>query len=185
MTRSGMWVCLLIAAGLCTALSVGCGGSDDSGASELARQRELAEARREGAQNARQNATIEHLERQLDRLKKEGTATSSEAPAPSGTSVPSSEAVSSSDLGDWPGGSGYSAMLGAFSSEEHARTRQREATELGLDAGVLYSSEFNSLRPGYWIVFSGTFVNHEEAEARAAMARELGYSDSYPRFVSP
>lgn len=110
---------------------------------------------------------------------------SSEAPAPSGTSVPSSETTSASDLGDWPGGSGYSAMLGAFSSEENARTRQREATELGLDAGVLYSSEFSSLRPGYWVVFSGTFVNHEEAEARAERARELGYSDSYPRFVSP
>lgn len=177
---------LLLVAGLAATLLVGCGGSDDSGASELARQRELSDARREAAQNARQNATIEQLEHRLNRLKKEeeGTTSQTAAATPSDTPSPSSGETSSS-LGDWPGGSGYSAMLGAFSSEENARTFGREATELGLDAGVLYSSNFDSLRPGYWVVFSGTFINHEEAAARAARAHELGYSDSYPRFVSP
>lgn len=177
---------LLLVVGFCAALLVGCGGSGASGASELARQRELSDARREAAQNARQNATIEQLEHRLNRLKKEGDGTTSQTAAGtlSGTPPPSPEETSSS-LGDWPGGSGYSAMLGAFSSEGNARTVEREATELGLDAGVLYSSNFDSLRPGYWVVFSGTFVNHEEATARAGRARELGYPDSYPRFVSP
>jgi hypothetical protein len=76
-------------------------------------------------------------------------------------------------------------MLGAFSSEWRARDRQRQASGRGLDAGVLNSSEFSSLRPGYWIVFSGTFVSSNEAAAQAQKARALGYSDSYPRFVSP
>lgn len=76
-------------------------------------------------------------------------------------------------------------MLGAFSTEENARSQQSEATGLGLDAGVLYSSNFSSLRPGYWVVFSGTFSSQEEAAARALRAQELGYTDSYPRFVSP
>ncbi len=76
-------------------------------------------------------------------------------------------------------------MLGAFSNEENARTLQLEATELGLDAGVLYSSNFSSLRPGYWVVFSGTYASQEEAAERAERAQELGYSDSYPRFVAP
>ncbi|MEX2449181.1 MAG: protein kinase [Solirubrobacterales bacterium] len=89
------------------------------------------------------------------------------------------------DLGDWPGGNGYSAMLGAFSSEWRAQDRQREASERGLDAGVLYSSNFSSLKPGYWIVFSGSFASSSEAAERTQRARSLGYSDSYPRFVSP
>jgi len=169
---------------MCAVLLTACGGSGDSGADELARQGELAEARKEAAQNARQNATIEQLEHRLHRLKTEGVETTTETTV-AATPEPPVEEPSSSNLGDWPGGSGYSAMLGAFSSEENARDLQREATELGLDAGVLYSSNFSSLRPGYWVVFSGTFTDHEEAAARAVRAQELGYSDSYPRFVSP
>lgn len=171
---------------LAAALFIGCGESDDSGAGELARQQELAEARLEAAQDARQNATIERLEQRLNRLKGQGGEPVPEPPSPP-SAAPSSEPEDevTSSLGDWPGGSGYSAMLGAFSSEANARSRQREATEIGLDAGVLYSSNFSSLRPGYWVVFSGTFTSQDEAAARADRARELGYSDAYPRFVSP
>ena len=98
--------------------------------------------------------------------------------------IASTEAAEPS-LGDWPGGSGYSAMLGAFSSEAGARLRQEEVSERGLEAGVLSSSEFASLRPGYWIVFSGDFGSEGEAAARAKEARGVGVSDAYPRFVSP
>lgn len=180
-------VYLFLAVALGAVFLSGCGDSGDSGASELARQSELAEARREAAQNARQNATIERLEQRVDRLKQEGEEATSQVvdAGPSSTASAPPEEPSSSSLGDWPGGSGYSAMLGAFSSEAGARALQREVTEIGLDAGVLYSSNFSSLRPGYWVVFSGTFVNHEEAASRAARAQELGYTDSYPRFVSP
>lgn len=171
---------------LVVALLGGCGESSDSGAGDLARQQELAEARKEAAQDARQSATIERLEKRLNRLKGgEDEAVAEEEPPSAPVATPPAEEPASSSLGDWPGGSGYSAMLGAFSSEESARTRQGEASELGLDAGVLYSSNFSSLRPGYWVVFSGTFNSQEEAAARAVRARELGYSDSYPRFVSP
>jgi hypothetical protein len=180
-------VCLLLL--LLGGLFAGCGDSGNSGAGDLARQQELAEARKEAAQDARQSATIERLEQRLDRIKdgEDEPVSESTVPttAPAPPSSPPSEETSSPSLGDWPGGSGYSAMLGAFSSEDNARTRQSEASELGLDAGVLYSSNFSSLRPGYWVVFSGTFGTQGEAEARAARARELGYSDSYPRFVAP
>ncbi|MGH3430268.1 MAG: SPOR domain-containing protein, partial [Mycobacteriales bacterium] len=102
-------------------------------------------------------------------------------------SPPAQESASTSaaGLGDWPGGSGYSAMLGAFSSELRARNFQDEANQRGLEAGVLFSSNFSSLTPGYWIVFSGAFASSDEALARAHLARSLGYSDSYPRYVSP
>ena len=98
---------------------------------------------------------------------------------------PTSTSTSTADLGDWPGGSGYTAMLGAFSSEWRADNFRTEAVENGLPAGVLYSSDFSSLRPGYWVVFSGKFASSDEASAQASEARSLGYSDSYPRLVSP
>lgn len=174
------WFRVLAIAAVPAALLVGC-GSSDSGADELARQQELAQARKEAAQDARQSATIRQLENRIDRFNDEEKGAGEAVPA---APAPATE-VADADYGDWPGGSGYSAMLGAFSSEASARVRQREATELGLDAGVLYSSSFSSLRPGYWVVFSGTFASQEEAAERAARAQELGYTDSYPRFVSP
>jgi hypothetical protein len=50
---------------------------------------------------------------------------------------------------------------------------------------VLFSSDYSSLRPGYWVVFSGSFGSVGEAAARTARAQELGYTDAYPRFVAP
>jgi hypothetical protein len=70
-------------------------------------------------------------------------------------------------------------------SEAEARSIQVEATGRGLNAGVLFSTDCSSLRPGYWVVFSGAFSSVEDAEARVAHAHELGYSDAYPRFVAP
>jgi Protein kinase domain/SPOR domain len=115
------------------------------------------------------------------------SATASVPPPPEEEAGEVEEAAPSStgDLGDWPGGTAYSAMLGAFSSEWRARNYQDEALERGLEAGVLDSSEFSSLRPGYWVVFSGYFPESSEAAARAREARSMGYSDSYPRLVSP
>ncbi|MDX6609996.1 MAG: hypothetical protein QOF85_1921 [Solirubrobacterales bacterium] len=110
------------------------------------------------------------------------TATSSYSEGKAETETASSSTV---DLGDWPGGSGYSAMLGAFSSELRADRLQEEASERGLPTGVVYSSNFSSLKPGYWVVFSGKFATFDEASAQASEARSLGYADSYPRLVLP
>jgi cell division septation protein DedD len=101
-------------------------------------------------------------------------------PAPQTTPAPTP-----SGSGDWPGGSGYTVILASEGSETAARSTQSQATATGLDAGVLYSSNFRSLRPGYWVVFSGRFTTEGQASQRAVRARELGYGDAYPRFVSP
>jgi hypothetical protein len=160
-----------------------CGGSGDSGAGELARQQELAAARRQAAEDARQSAHIEELEHRVKRVNRDSqTPSDSVATAPAPISTPSEAAAS---LGDWPGGSGYTAVLASQSSEAEARSTQREAANRGLDVGVLYSSDFNSLRPGYWAVFPGTFGEEQQAATRARRAQELGYPDAYPRFVVP
>lgn len=168
---------LLALAGL---LFTACGGSSDSGASELARQRELSEARDQAVQDARQSAHIKQLERRLKSLKRHETHGGGSPTAPV-ESAP--EPVPNS--GDWPGGSGFTAILASLPSQSAAESTQAEATGRGLDAGILYSSDFASLRPGYWVVFSGVFSNDSDAADRANRAHRLGYSDAYPRFVAP
>lgn len=160
---------------------VACGGGsgDDSGAEELARQRELAAARQQAAQDARQAERVKQLEREVATLKKDAApASDTELVVP-----PDSQPVD--PPGDWPGGSGYTAILASLGSEGEARVVQGEASGRGLDAGILFSSDFSSLRPGYWVVFSGTFATVGKALERAERAHSAGYVDSYPRFVSP
>jgi hypothetical protein len=157
----------------------GCGDSNNS-ESELAKQQEIAAARKQGAEEAHQKERIRRLEEEV-RKGKVGAKESS----PQRETTPSSPASVSRPIeGDWPGGSGFTAIIGSLSSESEARSLQSEATQRGLDAGILYSSDFNSLRPGYWVVFSGAFPQESEAVARADRAHELGYEDAYPRFVA-
>jgi hypothetical protein len=160
----------------------GCGSSDDSGAGELARQQELAAARRQAAEDAQQSAHIEELERKLKGVKRGSSQDQSPTTA---AAPPSSSTATTPSLGDWPGGAGYTVILASVSSEAEARSTQQEASGRGLDAGLLYSSNFNSLRPGYWVVFSGFFSTEQETVARTSRAQELGYSDAYARFVAP
>jgi hypothetical protein len=165
----------------------GCGGgsgSSESGAGELAHQRELAEARQEGAQNARQSVRIKQLERELHKVAAKKSEPKAAAAAPPEEVSPPAEAQQSVDGDDWPSGTGFTAILASVTTEAEARKIQSEASGHGLDAGVLYSSEYNSLRPGYWVVFSGVFPTVDGAEARAGHAHELGYADAYPRFVA-
>lgn len=167
--------------GLVLALA-GCGGDGESGSEELARQHEIASARQQAAQDARQAERVKQLEREVSSLKRgarpDAATTTESVPEPG----PEPTATS---LGDWPGGTGYTAILASLSSESEARTEQAQATARGLDAGVLFSTEFRSLRPGYWVVFSGDFGTVAEAGERAERAQGLGYSDAYPRFVAP
>lgn len=86
---------------------------------------------------------------------------------------------------DWPGGPGFTAILASAGSLARARAIQRHASDRGLDAGVLLSDNFGSLRSGYWVVFSGVYESNDSAERRVARARALGFETAYPRFVSP
>jgi len=74
--------------------------------------------------------------------------------------------------------------LASVASEAEARRVQAAASRSGLDAGVLYSTNYRSLKPGFWVVFSGTSPSKQDADRRAARAKSLGYGDAYPRFVS-
>ena len=163
-----------------------CGGSNDDADAERSVNERIEQERAEAASDARQEERIRELEeeaREARRRARRRDDAASPAPAAPPPSAPSTPPTGGG--GDWPGGSAYTAILASVRSEAEARALQSQATERGLDAGVLHSSDFRSLRPGYWVVFSGSFPSQADAARRTSRAKELGYGQSYPRLVSP
>lgn len=95
--RSGTAAALVIVLGF-----AGCGSSDDS-AKELARQKEIAKARAEGAREARNNARIRKLEQEVRESKREGAPGPAPSNGSSGAAGPSG-ANQSPGSGDAPTG---------------------------------------------------------------------------------
>lgn len=78
----------------------GCGGSGGNGAEQLAKQEELRAARQQAAQDARQSARIDELERKLKRRHRPApSAEAAPAPADVGTSANTEEPLA----GLWKG----------------------------------------------------------------------------------
>lgn len=70
---------------------------------------------------------------------------------------------------------------GVQRADEVARALERQ----GFEAGILYSSNFSSLNPGYWVVYTGEFPSRSAALAQAERVRRAGYEDAYARQVVP
>ena len=92
-------------------------------------------------------------------------------------------------IGDWPAGrSGYTVVLDSVPASaglRAARTDAARARRAGLpDVGVLVSAEFASLRPGFYVVFSGVYRTAVQADAAARLARSR-YPVAYPRRIVP
>lgn len=120
-----------------------------------------------------------------------GGQTTSEYPAttepyPTDTSGSSSEpggSTSSVSGDDWPAGTtGWTAIVSSVRNESDARAAASKLQSQGQPGGVLFSTEHPPLRPGYWVVFSGTYDTRSEAlaQARALLPRWPG---AYPRQV--
>jgi len=62
----------------------------------------------------------------------------------------------------------------------------RDAADQGLrQVGVLTSSGFSSLHPGYLVVFSGVYSTQTAAEQALSRARAAGYEAGYTREIVP
>jgi hypothetical protein len=126
------------------------------------------------------------------------TGTLPTAPGPPSTATlttapPTTEPVASPHaplLGSWPRRhAGYTVILQSLpesSGREAAVARARVARAAGIaDVGVLLSSDFSTLRGGYWVVFAGDFGSSGAAEAAAAGDRARGFGGAYPARISP
>jgi hypothetical protein len=89
------------------------------------------------------------------------------------------------DVEDWPEGrEAWTVVLLSATSREEAEARAQELADDGIPTGILRSDDHASLRPGYWVVFSGQYDTREEAED-AADNIGVGAAGAYARFVEP
>jgi hypothetical protein len=97
--------------------------------------------------------------------------------------------TSSSGNVAWPAGKdGYSIFLKSVPTSEgrsQADAAADRARSNGLtQVGVLNSSDFSSLNPGYWVTFTGIYDTESEANSGLANARSKGFPTAYVRRVA-
>lgn len=85
----------------------------------------------------------------------------------------------------WPATTAaWTVVLASVGSRSEAEAQQERARRAALpETGVLLSTQHSSLRPGYWVAFTGV-LSHDEAVRRQQQARTVGFVDAYARFVS-
>ena len=92
-------------------------------------------------------------------------------------------------LTPWPSRAGWTVVLASVptSSGRGAAVAQADrALAAGLKSvGVLDSSRFSSLHPGYYVVFSGIYRSEGDANSGVADAHARGYPVAYPRRITP
>jgi hypothetical protein len=121
-----------------------------------------------------------------------GTATTTST-LPTTTTQPTTGTGATTTNGDgiidWPAGTdGYSVFLRSTPTSEGrgpADSAARQAIDDGLpQVGVLNSSEFGSLNPGYYVTFTGVYTSQSQAEGALPNARSKGFSTAYVRRVA-
>ena len=118
----------------------------------------------------------------------EPTTTSAEPP-PTSTAEPPQPPPPPNEIIAWPeGSSGYTVVLESIPTSAGrllANRKARAAQDAGLeDVGVLNSSRYASLHPGYFVVFSGIFDSMAEAQTGLQEAQANGYRAAYARQIT-
>jgi hypothetical protein len=90
----------------------------------------------------------------------------------------------------WPAGkSGWTIVLDSVpttNGRTGAVAEAKQALRLGMkQVGVLDSSRFSSLHPGYFVVFTGIYDTEAEAQSHVIEAHRHGYRGPYPRPITP
>jgi hypothetical protein len=100
-----------------------------------------------------------------------------------GTTTTSSRTVT------WPSGKdGYTVILKSVPTSKgrsQADSAAQRAINNGLtQVGVLNSSDYSSLNPGYWVTFTGIYDTQAQADAALSDARSRGFPTAYTRRVA-
>jgi hypothetical protein len=90
---------------------------------------------------------------------------------------------------EWPKGrNGWTLVLASLptsAGRKAADAKARQALRAGLpQVGVLDSSHYSSLHPGYYVVFSGVYDSLSTAQDAASRAANAGYGNAYARRVT-
>ena len=119
----------------------------------------------------------------------EPTTTAPEAPPTGPPQPPPPPPRPANEILAWPEReSGFTVVLESIptsAGRSLANRKARAALEAGLDdVGVLNSSRYASLHPGYFVVFSGVFESMSEAQRRLEAAQGSGYRAAYARQIT-
>ena len=117
------------------------------------------------------------------------TATGGFATAPESSTLPSPGDTGSGAISEWPQGEdGWTVALASLPQSGGRRValaQARRARARGLpQVGVLDSSRYASLHPGYWIVFTGIYSSEAEATSAIEAARAFTRTAAVRRVVS-
>jgi hypothetical protein len=89
----------------------------------------------------------------------------------------------------WPANeNGWTIVLVSYpktTGAASARQKAAQAAKAGLArAGVLDSSSYASLQPGYLVVFTGIYGSKADADAAVSTARQAGFGGAYSRQIA-
>jgi hypothetical protein len=89
----------------------------------------------------------------------------------------------------WPSNeNGWTIVLVSYpktTGAASARDKAARAAKAGLsEAGVLDSSNYASLQPGYLVVFTGVYASKADADAAVSTARQAGFAGAYSRQIA-
>jgi hypothetical protein len=91
-------------------------------------------------------------------------------------------------LAGWPDGDGYTIVLESVPTKRGpaaAQAKAQAAARLGLpQVGVLESSGYASLHPGYYVIFSGVYASLEDAQTALQRASPR-FPAAYARQIVP
>lgn len=111
------------------------------------------------------------------------------SPSTGAATTPPPPPANPNALAAWPADkAGYTLVLESLplsAGRPAAVARARQAKSNGLaDVGVLVSSQYSSLHPGYYVVFSGIYGSASDAAAAVATAHAKGFSGAYQARVT-
>jgi hypothetical protein len=110
-------------------------------------------------------------------------------PTPTPTPAPTPPVPGPGGILAWPARSGYTVILQSLpesGGRAAALANARAAKRAGMTSvGVLLSSDYSSLRGGYWVVFAGVYDSSVQADDALAGAHAHGFVGAYPAHVAP
>ncbi len=105
---------------------------------------------------------------------------------PVGKQSGSGPSAAGGGISSWPAGkTAWTVVLASTTNRGAAESKAHQASGRGIQAGVLNSSDYSSLRHGYWVTFAGQYGSSGDAAAAAKRYAGEGFGGAYARLVKP
>lgn len=123
----------------------------------------------------------------LDTSGRVGTGDTTTSPSDTTTTSPTSPTTtptdSTSSTTSWPDKDGWTVVVFGFPEQSRANDRAADLQADGFESGVLFSTDYGSLCPGFYVVFSGVFGTKTQAENQEKRLRGK-YQGMYVRKIT-